>query len=39
LRKSENEVERLAGAGSIMVNIVELTFYFGDTINSKSKVA
>jgi len=39
LRKSEDEVKRIAGAGSLMVNIVELTFYFGDTINSKSKVA
>jgi len=39
LRKSDDEVKRLAGAGSLMVNFVELSFYFGDTINSKSKVA
>ena len=39
LRKSDNEVKRIAGAGSLMVNFVELSFYFGDTINSKSKVA
>ena len=38
LRKSDSEIERLAGAGSLMVNFVELSFYFGDTINSKSKV-
>lgn len=39
LRKSDDEVKRIAGAGSLMVNFVELSFYFGDTINSKSKVA
>ena len=39
LRQSDDEVKRIAGAGSLMVNFVELSFYFGDTINSKSKVA
>lgn len=39
LRTSEDEVKRIAAAGSLMVNFVELSFYFGDTINSKSKVA
>ena len=39
LRKSDDEVKRIAGAGSLMVNFVELSFYFGDTINSRSKVA
>jgi len=38
LRKSENECYRLAGAGSLMTHIVELTFYPLDTINSNSKV-
>jgi hypothetical protein len=39
LRKSDDEVKRIAGAGSLMVNFVELSFYIGDTINSRSKVA
>lgn len=39
LRKSDDEIKRIAAAGSLMVNFVELSFYLGDTINSRSKVA
>jgi hypothetical protein len=38
LRQSDYEVYRLAGAGSLMVNIVETSFFCLDTINSRSKV-
>lgn len=38
LRESENECKRLAAAGSLMTHCVEMAFYFGDTINSRSKV-
>jgi hypothetical protein len=38
LRNSEDEVNRIAAAGAMMVQFVELAFYFGDTINSRSKV-
>lgn len=39
LRTDEDEVKRLAGAGSLVTHICELSFYLGDTINSKSKVS
>ena len=38
LRKSESEVDRIAAAGAVMVQFVELAYYFGDTLNSRSKV-
>jgi hypothetical protein len=38
MRKSDNEIVRMAAAGSLMVNIAEMTFYPMDTINSSSKV-
>jgi hypothetical protein len=38
LRKSDSEILRLAGAGSLMTHIVEISFYPLDTINSNSKV-
>jgi hypothetical protein len=38
LRQSDYEIYRLAGAGSLMVNIVETSFFCLDTINSRSKV-
>ena len=38
-RQSENEVLRLAAAGSLMTQIAELSFYYMDTINSRSKIS
>ena len=37
-KDNENEVLRMAGAGSLVTHTCELGFYFVDTINSRSKV-
>jgi hypothetical protein len=37
-RSSENECARIAAAGSLTTHLVEMGFYFGDTINSRSKI-
>jgi hypothetical protein len=37
-KNHENEVLRMAGAGSLVTHTCELGFYFVDTINSRSKV-
>jgi hypothetical protein len=38
LHSSDNEILRMAAAGSLMTNIAEMSFYPLDTINSSSKV-
>ena len=37
-KAKDDEVLRLAGAGSLVTHTCELTFYLVDTVNSRSKV-
>jgi O-antigen/teichoic acid export membrane protein len=37
-RRSDNDLLKIAAAGSLTTHLVEMSFYFGDTINSRAKV-
>jgi hypothetical protein len=37
-RTSSSECLKIAAAGSLTTHLVEMAFYFGDTINSRSKI-